>query len=268
MPSTNAARGRRRSGQVAEVAEALLPSPTDEDPPAARCGRLTTSGMSAGATAATSRDQAQGATGSGARYELQPSREKGSRGEPPLGGLWKGADETGQQEEHTRSCAASESVPGCGATSAAHPDVPPGNPAAVATTQRQKEARSKAAAEQLPERGSPVEAQLTFYNILPEFLYVIFFWWHQQLDSKPQTLDLESIDQKVWLSDTTALGKNPKLTPKWLGPYKIVDLNDNNAKLEIKSMFAASDSDVNALKSDLCHLTDQPNSQKGRLAKV
>jgi hypothetical protein len=42
------------------------------------------------------------------------------------------------------------------------------------------------------------------------------------------------IDQKVWLSDTTALGKNPKLTPKWLGPYKIVDLNKNNAKLEIK----------------------------------
>jgi hypothetical protein len=26
------------------------------------------------------------------------------------------------------------------------------------------------------------------------------------------------IDQKVWLSDTTALGKKPKLTPKWLGP--------------------------------------------------
>ncbi len=42
------------------------------------------------------------------------------------------------------------------------------------------------------------------------------------------------IDQKVWLSDTTALGKNPKLTPKWVGPYKIVDLNDNNAKIEIK----------------------------------
>jgi hypothetical protein len=38
----------------------------------------------------------------------------------------------------------------------------------------------------------------------------------------------------VWLSDTTALGKNPKLTPKWLGPYKIVDLNKNNAKIEIK----------------------------------
>jgi hypothetical protein len=42
------------------------------------------------------------------------------------------------------------------------------------------------------------------------------------------------VDQKVWLSDTTALGKNPKLMPKWLGPYKIVDLNDNNAKIEIK----------------------------------
>jgi hypothetical protein len=42
------------------------------------------------------------------------------------------------------------------------------------------------------------------------------------------------VDQKVWLSDTTALGKNPKLTPKWVGPYKIIDLNDNNAKIELK----------------------------------
>jgi hypothetical protein len=42
------------------------------------------------------------------------------------------------------------------------------------------------------------------------------------------------VDQKVWLSDTTALGKNPKLTPKWLGPCKIIDLNENNAKIEIK----------------------------------
>jgi hypothetical protein len=41
------------------------------------------------------------------------------------------------------------------------------------------------------------------------------------------------VGQKVWLSDTTSLGKNPKLTPKWVGPYKIVDINDNNAKLEI-----------------------------------
>jgi transposase InsO family protein len=43
-----------------------------------------------------------------------------------------------------------------------------------------------------------------------------------------------ALDQKVWPSDTTALGKNPKLMPKWLGPYKIVDLNENNAKLKIK----------------------------------
>ncbi len=42
------------------------------------------------------------------------------------------------------------------------------------------------------------------------------------------------MDQKVWLSDTTALRENPKLTPKWLGPYKMVDLNENNAKIEIK----------------------------------
>ncbi|MFN9903033.1 MAG: hypothetical protein ACK55Z_30535, partial [bacterium] len=33
--------------------EAMMPLPTDEDPPAARYGRLTMSGMSAGATAAT-----------------------------------------------------------------------------------------------------------------------------------------------------------------------------------------------------------------------
>jgi len=42
------------------------------------------------------------------------------------------------------------------------------------------------------------------------------------------------IGHKVWLSDTTALGKNTKLTPKWIGPYKIIDINNNNAKIEIK----------------------------------
>ncbi len=42
------------------------------------------------------------------------------------------------------------------------------------------------------------------------------------------------IGQKVWLSDTTVLGKNTKLTPKCIHPYKIVDINDNNAKIEIK----------------------------------
>jgi hypothetical protein len=42
------------------------------------------------------------------------------------------------------------------------------------------------------------------------------------------------IGQKVWLSDTTTLGKNPKLTPIWIGPYTIVDINDNNAKIETK----------------------------------
>jgi hypothetical protein len=42
VPPTNAARGCRRSGHAAEVAEALMPSPTGEDPPAARYRRLTT----------------------------------------------------------------------------------------------------------------------------------------------------------------------------------------------------------------------------------
>ncbi len=43
-----------------------------------------------------------------------------------------------------------------------------------------------------------------------------------------------NLDQNVWLSDTTALGNNPKLTPKSVGPFKIMDINDNNAKIELK----------------------------------
>ncbi len=38
--------------------------------------------------------------------------------------------------------------------------------------------------------------------------------------------------------------------------------------LNRKSMFAALLSDINSLKSGLLHLTDQPNYQKGRSAKV
>jgi hypothetical protein len=38
--------------------------------------------------------------------------------------------------------------------------------------------------------------------------------------------------QKVWLSDTTSIGKNAKLTPKWISPFQIIDLNDNSAKLK------------------------------------
>jgi len=33
-----------------------------------------------------------------------------------------------------------------------------------------------------------------------------------------------SIGQKVWLSDTTSIGKNAKLSPNWVGPYKIIDV--------------------------------------------
>jgi transposase InsO family protein len=43
------------------------------------------------------------------------------------------------------------------------------------------------------------------------------------------------IGQKVWLSDTTSIGKNAKLTPNWIGPYQIIDINDTNAKLQIKN---------------------------------
>jgi hypothetical protein len=44
-----------------------------------------------------------------------------------------------------------------------------------------------------------------------------------------------SICQNVWLSNTTSIGKNGKLLPNWVGPYEIVDINDNNAKLQIKN---------------------------------
>jgi hypothetical protein len=44
-----------------------------------------------------------------------------------------------------------------------------------------------------------------------------------------------AVGQRVWLSDTTAIGKNQKLTPKWIGPFSIVNINDNNAKLEIRT---------------------------------
>ncbi len=202
MPPTNAVRGRRRTGHAAEVAEALIPSPTGEDPPTARNGRPTTSGMSAGATAATadkdgpvaplsgepalmkaearvphpaellalqvpskwileaaaatSRDQAQGTAGSVAQCELQPSGKEESGDEPPLGGLWRGTDETGQQGRHTRPCGANPSAPERKAASAAHPDeLKPGtNPAAVATTQRQEEAAERLAPRNFRSRGA------------------------------------------------------------------------------------------------------------------
>lgn len=43
------------------------------------------------------------------------------------------------------------------------------------------------------------------------------------------------VGQKVLLKEMNFLNKNAKLSPKWQGPYKILDLNDNNACLEIKN---------------------------------
>ncbi len=46
------------------------------------------------------------------------------------------------------------------------------------------------------------------------------------------------IGQKIFLNDTTSLGKNYKLYPNWTGPYEIIDINDindNNAKIKIKN---------------------------------
>jgi hypothetical protein len=44
-----------------------------------------------------------------------------------------------------------------------------------------------------------------------------------------------TIGQNVWLSDTISIGKNAELSPNWIGPYKIVDINDNNVKFKIKN---------------------------------
>jgi len=43
------------------------------------------------------------------------------------------------------------------------------------------------------------------------------------------------IGQKIFLNDSTSLGKNSKLSPNWTGPYDIIDINDNNAKIKIKN---------------------------------
>jgi transposase InsO family protein len=43
------------------------------------------------------------------------------------------------------------------------------------------------------------------------------------------------IGQKIFLNDSTSLGKNSKLSPNWTGPYEIIDLNDNNAKIKLKN---------------------------------
>jgi hypothetical protein len=86
MPLTDAARGRRRSGQVAGVAEAMMPLPTDMDPPAARYGRLSMSGMSAGATAATTDGPVAPLPGEPVpiRAEVRESRATGVTGPEPV----------------------------------------------------------------------------------------------------------------------------------------------------------------------------------------
>jgi hypothetical protein len=44
-----------------------------------------------------------------------------------------------------------------------------------------------------------------------------------------------TIGQKILLNDSTSIGKNSKLLPNWTGPFQIVDLNDNNTKIQIKN---------------------------------
>ncbi len=43
------------------------------------------------------------------------------------------------------------------------------------------------------------------------------------------------IGQKIFLNDSTSLGKNSKLSTYWTGPFDIIDINDNNAKIKIRN---------------------------------
>jgi hypothetical protein len=57
MPATSAARVHEETAQLAEAAETVAPSQTGRNVPAARKGRLTMSGMSAGAVAAVTKEE-------------------------------------------------------------------------------------------------------------------------------------------------------------------------------------------------------------------
>jgi hypothetical protein len=39
----------------------------------------------------------------------------------------------------------------------------------------------------------------------------------------------------VWYEDFTLHNKNPKLTPKWLGPAKITEVDDTDAQIVLPS---------------------------------
>lgn len=43
------------------------------------------------------------------------------------------------------------------------------------------------------------------------------------------------LDKKVWRSENWSIGKNAKLTPKWIGPFEIIDVNDTNVRIKLKN---------------------------------
>ncbi len=125
-PPTDAVRGCRRTGQAAKVAEALIPSPTSKDPPTARNGRPTASGMSTGATAATADEEA------GWETDDKELPERGSPVEVQQAlHQEEAARETGDKELPER-----------------------GSPVEVQQMLHQEEAGREAGAEDFPERGS------------------------------------------------------------------------------------------------------------------
>ncbi len=171
----------------AEVAESLIPSPTKKDPPAARNGRPTASGMSAGATAATADEDGPVAPLSGettpikAEVRVPHPTELLALKVPSKWILEAAAATSRDQAQRTAGSVAQcelqtgdKELPEWGspvevqqrllheeaARKAGDKELPEwGSPVGVQQTLLQEEAARKAGDEELPERGSPVEVQ-------------------------------------------------------------------------------------------------------------
>jgi hypothetical protein len=144
------------------VAEALMPSPTGEDPPTARNGRPTASGMSAGATEATADEDGPVALLSG-----EPAPMKAEARVPHPADLLalqipsKWILEAAAATSRDQAQGTAGSMAQC-ELQAGDEELPErGSPVEVQQALHQEEAARETGDEELPEQGSPVEVQQT-----------------------------------------------------------------------------------------------------------
>jgi hypothetical protein len=75
------------------------------------------------------------------------------------------------------------------------------------------------------------------YQLLQKIRLIAKNIANEQSDKIKERFDKSSfshdfqINDLVWFEEFTPLGKNPKLTPKWQGPAKDTEVNDNNARV-------------------------------------